>query len=471
MDKDKDDFLGGLFDFDGDGKTDVFEQGLAYMMFEDITKEDREESDEFDNDGLNDEELGDDEEDYYSSPVSYRPSTYRSNSPNTTSSNGSNTANHPEATKPVSESTPVDVKAEYRFRKKCLIGAFLGVLFFVTIWIGTFALVSLAGCDGDKNAAGRTVGILFGVISCIIIYVSWMHPVFKPYVDTYRSAKEAWLGSLNESETKKQNGKRTAAIAVVVLLILGILAAIIVPKAEKASMDASMLSEARELITTGDYSAARKLLYGYFLYDHEESNALISLCDAHSTYERGNVSGAYYALYRVNLDLLGPELKKEASAFLKDLKEEKVVYEKEQEEKAAQERREYENKIRTGVPFVGLAESRIGDTSLGKPDPNMRRTPGTYGGKDVIFYQYDYVRNKKIIFSAFCYDGKVVLVEDYRSSPIPTKKPSGSSGSSSSYVYPDPKEFDDPSDFYYWYYDEFVDYEEAEEYYYSHGGR
>lgn len=461
MDKGKDDFLGGLFDFDGDGKTDVFEQGLAYMMYEDITKEDNEESDELDD---NDGDL-----DFEPSP--FCSTTHRSYSPDSASSIVSTPVDRPETEKPVSSSTPINLTAEYKYRKKCLIGAFLGVLFFVTIWIGTFTLISLAGCDGDKNAAGRTVGILFGVISCIIIYVSWMHPVFKPYVDTYRSAKETWLESLNESETKKQNGKRAASITVVVLLILGILAAIIVPKAVKSSRDASMLSEARELITTGDYSAARKLLYGNFPYNHEESNALISLCDAYSYYERGNVSSAYYALYRTKLNLLGPELKKDASAFLEALKEEKEVYDKEQEEKAAQERAEYENKIRTGVPFVGLAENRISDTSLGKPDPNMRRTVGTYGGKDVIFYRYDYVRNKMIIYSAYCYNGKVVKVEDYRSSPIPTKKPSSSSGSSSSYVYPDPKEFDDPSDFYYWYYDEFVDYEEAEEYYYSHGGR
>lgn len=284
-------------------------------------------------------------------------------------------------------------------------------------------------------------------------------------------AKNAWIWSLDEAGAKKRETKRAVVIAVVIAVILGILVALIVPEAVKSSRDASVLSEARGLIGSGDYSAARKLLRGYFPYGHEESNALISLCDAYDYYEIGYVNGAYYSIYRLNFGLLGPELKEEAFDFLNILKEEKAAYDKAKYEEEARERAEYENKIRTGVPFIGLAENRIGDTSLGKPDPNMRRTVGTYGGKDVIFYRYDYVRNKMIIFSAYCYNGKVVKVEDYRSYPIPTKKPSSSSGSSSSYVYPDPKEFDDPSDFYYWYYDEFVDYEEAEEYYYSNGGR
>ena len=55
-----------------------------------------------------------------------------------------------------------------------------------------------------------------------------------------------------------------------------------------------------------------------------------------------------------------------------------------------------------------------------------------------------------------------------------------SRGNYGSYQYhgsssPDPEfkvdDFTDPEDFYDWYWDDFVDYEEAEEYYYNHGGR
>lgn len=33
------DFLGGLFDFNGDGHTDMGEMFIAYKMFEEITRE------------------------------------------------------------------------------------------------------------------------------------------------------------------------------------------------------------------------------------------------------------------------------------------------------------------------------------------------------------------------------------------------------------------------------------------------
>ena len=43
------DFLGGLFDFNGDGKTDPSEQFLAFMMMQEII-EDEERDDLFDYD-------------------------------------------------------------------------------------------------------------------------------------------------------------------------------------------------------------------------------------------------------------------------------------------------------------------------------------------------------------------------------------------------------------------------------------
>ena len=477
MEKKNDDLFGGLFDFDGDGKTDVFEQGLAYMMFEDITKEDNEENDEFDDDGLDDggpddDEFDDEEDDYYSDPAPYRPSAYRSTPLDAAVSTVSNTVDRSKSAKQVPDDAPADLTSKYKYQKTHLIADVVVLLLVAFIWLCVSFMIGLGACTGDDgNYSGTVSAMVVGVLTYIAFYAFTFHSTFKSDLANYRSARKDWLESLAGSKRKTHNLKRAAAIAFIVVLILGILAAIIVPKAMKSSRDASVLSEARALVINEDYSAARKLLYGYFPYDHEEAKALISLCDAHYYYETGSVSSAYYALYRTKLDLLGPELKKEASDFLEVLKIENEAYEKAQEEKEARERREYENKVRTGVPFVGLPESRIGDTSLGKPDPNMRRTTGTYGGKDVIFFRYDFVRDNKIIFSAFCYNGRVVLVEDYRSSPIPTKKPSSYSSGSSSYSYPDPGEFDDPSDFYYWYYDEFVDYEEAEEYYYSHGGR
>ncbi len=47
-------------------------------------------------------------------------------------------------------------------------------------------------------------------------------------------------------------------------------------------------------------------------------------------------------------------------------------------------------------------------------------------------------------------------------SPRPSKKPAST---------PKVSGFSDPEDFYYWYYDDFYDFEEAEDWYYAHGGK
>lgn len=51
-----DDVFGNAFDFNGDGHTDISEELLAFMLFEEIEKEDADDSDIFsDNDMLDDE--------------------------------------------------------------------------------------------------------------------------------------------------------------------------------------------------------------------------------------------------------------------------------------------------------------------------------------------------------------------------------------------------------------------------------
>ena len=61
------------------------------------------------------------------------------------------------------------------------------------------------------------------------------------------------------------------------------------------------------------------------------------------------------------------------------------------------------------------------------------------------------------------------LVNDYRKNPVAPFDPSKYIGK----IYdnsPSVDGFSNPEDFYDWYYDDFFDYYEAEDYYYSHGG-
>ena len=46
-----DDFFGGMFDFNGDGKTDLGEEFLAYQIFEEVMKEETNDT-ESDDDGF-----------------------------------------------------------------------------------------------------------------------------------------------------------------------------------------------------------------------------------------------------------------------------------------------------------------------------------------------------------------------------------------------------------------------------------
>ena len=67
MPSDKDDIFGGMFDFDGDGKTDIGEEFLAYMMFEELSKDDEksktDDSIDFDEFDELDEDLDEDDPD------------------------------------------------------------------------------------------------------------------------------------------------------------------------------------------------------------------------------------------------------------------------------------------------------------------------------------------------------------------------------------------------------------------------
>lgn len=49
-----DDLFGGMFDFNGDGHTDLGEEFLAYKIFEECTKDD-DLSDDFDSDDFDDD--------------------------------------------------------------------------------------------------------------------------------------------------------------------------------------------------------------------------------------------------------------------------------------------------------------------------------------------------------------------------------------------------------------------------------
>ncbi len=67
-------------------------------------------------------------------------------------------------------------------------------------------------------------------------------------------------------------------------------------------------------------------------------------------------------------------------------------------------------------------------------------------------------------------DDTIIKVELYSVAQQPGKTSSGSSGKKPASPEFDVDAFSNPEDFYDWYMDDFIDLEEAEDYYYSHGG-
>ena len=123
-----------------------------------------------------------------------------------------------------------------------------------------------------------------------------------------------------------------------------------------------------------------------------------------------------------------------------------------------------------------MEESDIGRTILGAPSPKVEHNSETVNGKFLTANLYRWYEGTNRIFDARCLQGKVTQVWDYRDRPIPspTKKPATKSNAASTENHED-EDYDIPDyanaeDFYDDYRDEFDSFEEAEDFFYDHGG-
>ena len=152
-------------------------------------------------------------------------------------------------------------------------------------------------------------------------------------------------------------------------------------------------------------------------------------------------------------------------------------YEEERRQKRLQEQAEarerYQERLKSEPPFNGMSESDIDKTVLGK---HAEYVSNTFVKSGNIYYRHIYwfQSGGKTVYKAVCVEGRVTEVEDYRADPIPTpyikSTPKPSSGTKST---DDPYHASDyayADDFYYDYYDDFWDYEDAEDYWEAHHG-
>lgn len=268
---------------------------------------------------------------------------------------------------------------------------------------------------------------------------------------------------------QNQKQKNTCKIKIgkiifLICMLLAIVFAITAFAVERYRLH-SVYSEAEKLIAEEQFTEAEEMLKGIENSNYKDTAALLLLCDAHGDYAVGRTVDAYYTMEKTYFHHQSSEALSSIQTFKQKLEKEYDQYIK---ECAAREAQEYENRITHGVPFVGMSESRIGDTSLGKPSDKVRHNSEMKNGKCHMANLYDFYEGKKRIFTARCIDGVVTEVWDERDDPV---KPYVSDKDYSFSTGPSVDDFSNPEDFYDWYWDDFIDYYDAEDYYYEHGGK
>ena len=260
---------------------------------------------------------------------------------------------------------------------------------------------------------------------------------------------------------------RKKTVVITVLVIFMVLACFVLP------MLINYFSGIK-LMNNGQFEEASenfKALGGLF---HAE--AFEDYCRARKYAAEGDYSMAAIYLYQVEHrdKLYSTSHLPDYDAFQQEVEEQQKIA----MENAIKRREErYQEQVRTGVPFVDMKESDIGRTTLGRPNGTPWHNYSMERGQRVEATIYDWIRDDYVVYSARCMHGMVVQVWDYRAKPWKKVKSSTTThkkATTSAKKDSDPLEartYSNPEDFYDDNYYDFFDYEEAEDYYYEHGGQ
>ena len=232
---------------------------------------------------------------------------------------------------------------------------------------------------------------------------------------------------------------------------------------------------ALRLMNEGQYQKAKEQLLE--LDEYQDAKAYTYCCMAVQDAQNGHYRSANYDIYMIREKYQLP-VGKYPEGFQHVIDEVKIGYDQYIADSIKEEEETYREEVRTGIPFVGMYESDIHKTILGPASHSDQRNYEMIRGKRVAAYVYDWYKDGCIIFTARCYNGIVQQVWDYRTNPRQRAKrttySSTTKRSSSTTKKPDDpldaKSYNNPEDFYDDNYYDFFDYEEAEDYYYEHGG-
>ncbi len=260
--------------------------------------------------------------------------------------------------------------------------------------------------------------------------------------------------------------RRRIPAAAVVLLVLAL--AFTVPKALK-------YRRGLKLLEAGDYGKSASILWqispyrdardlAYFAsimedYDPEDDESILDTYEDFR-YTAGNYSGdlaELVAALRREVDDAYPaalERKTRADAEAKRLWEEQL--------------------LTSGRPYVGMSEAYIRKTSLGEPAPEVRHNYQVKNGQQYLTNLYDFTDEYgNVLLTARCAWGEVIQVWE-GDECWPRTVHSGSGGgthrSSSDNDPYNAGDYANAEDFYDFNYDDFIDYDEAEEYWEENSG-
>lgn len=201
------------------------------------------------------------------------------------------------------------------------------------------------------------------------------------------------------------------------------------------------------MIEQGQYEEAESLLEeiaGEEFADMDISELLL-YCEAYGYYESGDIAAAYQKLETLKLENVSEELKDGLEDFQKQITAEYEVY---QAEKEAEEEAAYEEKIKNGVTYF-TARCVQG------------KVIQVWDNRDLLDASDNSSSEKKSSFSGS--GGRVISGDSSSGNKADNESEENGSEDDPYHVY----DYDDPEEFYYDYYDDFDEYEDAETYWYN----
>ena len=358
------------------------------------------------------------------------------------------------------------------------------------VYVTAFLMV-LAGavsfCLWKYNTHGDydTILIVMGIAGAVFLFILFRALSAERKLARKISAAERrypWLsdsagpGLKGYDRSSSSNDRLT--ITIIAIFVLSIAFVLIFSKVQedrRQVAEAQAVRQAEEMyilglsqFSKGDYKAAYRSFDVAREKNIEESKAYYYYSIGMDYAASKNYDNAESSIRKGTNAAISTKTMQLGKKLLTQVQTEHKAYDEQQE-------KEYLQSLAKSLPYVGMSEKYINNTALGKPSSTVRHNREMVNGQSLVANLYDYTSNGYVIFTARCVNGVVTDVFDDRAHPY--KQSSGSSSSSSSKKSSsstkksDPfhaSDYAHPDDFYYDYYDDFWDYEDAEDYWEAH---